>query len=86
MASTRDIEMARKRRPDLEKDKQPRLEMTGERTRLALAGLWLTLGVLAVVIAGVYLAIWSHSRTPTLTPGQPQATAAAAFLSGAHKH
>jgi hypothetical protein len=82
MASTHDIEMARKRQPGLEEDKQPRLAMTGERARLALAGLWLTLGLLAAVIVVVYLVIALRAHTPTLTPGQPQAPAAAAVLSG----
>jgi hypothetical protein len=78
------MDVAHRREAELAQDKQPRLEMTGERTRLALAGLWLTLGLLAAVIVVVYLAIALRAHTPTLAPGQPQAPAAAAVLSGKH--
>jgi len=87
MASTHDIDVADEdvahmRAAALAEDKEPRAEMTGERTKLALTGLWLTLAVVVLLIMGVYLAISMRAHTSALTPGQPQAPAAAAVVNG----
>jgi hypothetical protein len=77
-----DRDVAPTRAAALSEDKEPRAEMTGERTKLALTGLWLTMAVVVLVIVGVYLAISMRAHTSALTPGQPQAPAAAAVLNG----
>ncbi|HZC16316.1 MAG TPA: hypothetical protein VE309_06110 [Caulobacteraceae bacterium] len=58
------------------------VEAEQEQTRLAFAGLWTVLGVLAVVIIGTFLIISRHAHTPALSPGQPQKPAVAALITG----
>ncbi|HEY5083013.1 MAG TPA: hypothetical protein VII48_00705 [Rhizomicrobium sp.] len=47
-----------------------------ERRRLTLTALWMVLGLLAVVIIGVFLIISHQGHTKALVPGQPQKPAA----------
>lgn len=73
--------MANTDRPDTEQphlDTEIELEQQAEQqeSRQAIAGLWLILAVIAVVIVGALLVLSYHTRTPALSPGKPSSVAA----------
>jgi hypothetical protein len=54
-----------------------------QQSRQAFTGLWVILGVLAVVIVGAFVFMSHRAHTPALSPGQEQKAPAVALLGGA---
>ncbi|HEX4198205.1 MAG TPA: hypothetical protein VHZ26_12255 [Caulobacteraceae bacterium] len=61
------------------------LEVEAEQaeSRQAFVGLWVVLGVIAVVILGTFVFFSHRAHTPALSPGQPEKPAVAMLGAGA---
>jgi hypothetical protein len=53
-----------------------------QESRQAFAGLWVILGVLAVVILGTFVFMSHRAHTPALSPGHEERPASVALLGG----